>query len=167
MLDIFNKFVQSVGYEFIAYATIGVIVCVIAPVMIAMARQIAVLQEELQNALAYVGNANQRGVYRIRCSITKAEYIGSTRSNFMSRWGQHIRDLNKGTHTSPRLQADWNQYGARAFQFMIVEVLDDPTAIVKLEREIIAERAATIPPMLNYNVAHSRVYPVPAAPEQV
>lgn len=125
------------------------------------------LRAEMKAALEYVGNVKYRGIYRIRCRENGAEYIGSTRSNFMARWGQHMRDLNNGKHISPRLQADWITYGRSAFQFMIIEVMDDDDEIVARERAIIADRAATVPPILNYNVAHSRIYPVPTVPEHV
>ncbi len=165
MADIASSIIDQLGAEVVAAFTIA-FTLLIGCCMVFMAREIANLKENYTLALRYVGEAKLRGVYRIRCHVNDAEYIGSTKTNFMARWGQHIRELNKGKHTSPGLQADWNRYGPRAFQFMIVEVMDDDHEIVIKEREMLTQRAATLPPVLNYNVANSRVYPVPTTPEQ-
>lgn len=165
MIDLASLILSRMSAEAVAFFTI-VYVLVMGLLMVRMAREIAYWREDHARAMQYFGESKLRGVYRIRCCVNGAEYIGSTKTNFMARWGQHIRDLNNGKHTSPRLQEDWNNYGPRMFQFMIVEVLDDDKVIVERERAIIAERATTVPPILNYNVAGSRIYPVPSPAEQ-
>ncbi len=162
---IHSSIIEHLGYDGVAFFTIAFVV-LIGYCMILMAREIAYWKADHTLALGYIGDTKKRGIYRIRCRVNAAEYIGSTKANFMARWGQHIRDLNKGKHTSPGFQADWNQYGPHAFQFMIIEVMDDDHEIIVKEREMLIQRAATLPPVLNYNVANSRVYPVPSSPEE-
>jgi hypothetical protein len=69
--------------------------------------------------------AKSFGIYMIRNTITGAQYIGMTRKSFDERWRGHRFALTKGQHASPSLQADWNQYGEGAFQFSVVEAIDD------------------------------------------
>lgn len=120
--------------------------------------RIALIEQHLQSL-------DRRGIYRIVCVPTGATYFGSTRANFMARWGQHVRDLDNGRHVNRRLQEDWNCYGRDVFSFVIVEVLDDDEAFIARENEILDWRAMNVAPALNYNQNRSRTYPVPAPPE--
>jgi hypothetical protein len=106
-----------------------------------------------------------RGLYAIRNRRTRAEYVGCTSVTFMSRWGRHIRNLERGQHENPRLQEDWRRYGRAAFEFVVLAVMDDDAAIVAAERQLLEDRAQRLPPMLNYNVNHSRVRPIVSLPE--
>lgn len=106
-----------------------------------------------------------RGLYTIRNRRNRAEYVGCTSVNFMSRWGRHIRNLERGQHENPRLQEDWRRYGRAAFEFVVLAVMDDDAAIVAAERQLLEDRAQRLPPMLNYNVNHSRVWPIVSLPE--
>lgn len=106
-----------------------------------------------------------RGIYIIRNRHTRAEYVGCTSVNFMSRWGRHIRDLEHGQHENPRLQEDWHRYGRAAFEFAVLTVMNDGAEIIAAERQLLEDRAQRLPPMLNYNVNHSRVRPIVAQSE--
>lgn len=120
--------------------------------------RIALLEQHLQSM-------DRRGIYRIVCVPTGATYFGSTRTNFMARWGQHVRDLDNRKHVNLRLQEDWIRYGRDAFAFLAIEILDDDQAIIRRENEILDWRAMYVAPLLNYNQARTKTYSAPAAPD--
>lgn len=60
------------------------------------------------------------GIYQIKCCRNGSKYIGKS-TNIRKRWQRHRSDLNQGIHDNYKLQADWNYYGDRAFQFKIIE----------------------------------------------
>ena len=60
------------------------------------------------------------GVYKIVNMTNGKLYVGSS-NNIQSRWGQHKRALNEGTHGNSYLQNAWNKYGPLSFSFEIVE----------------------------------------------
>lgn len=68
------------------------------------------------------------GVYIITNTESSKVYIGST-VDFKRRWGQHKRDLRRGGHNNPHLQAAWVLYGEDAFEFGVLEYLDDPEGL--------------------------------------
>lgn len=59
------------------------------------------------------------GIYRIRNSVNGRFYIGGS-WNVQKRFGDHKRDLGKGTHHSKFLQRSWDKYGEDAFSFEIL-----------------------------------------------
>lgn len=64
------------------------------------------------------------GIYQIVNRVTGRCYIGST-VDFDGRWKSHCKDLDRGKHVNPKLQAAWNKYGEEAFRFRIVEFVPD------------------------------------------
>ena len=136
---------------------IAAVMCVLAGVIVVVGDGRASYRTQ-QSAL-------KRGLYVITCLRTHATYVGSTTRNFYQRWGQHINDLTLGKHINQRLQHDWTTYGAEAFTFHVLEEISDPGAIEKRERTILAHRAHHLPLSRNYNVAHTRTYPVAPTPE--
>lgn len=64
------------------------------------------------------GNA---GIYKIVCFANGHFYIGRT-VNFAKRRTAHLRDLERGQHKNPRLQATYDKYGIDYFQFFLLEV---------------------------------------------
>lgn len=79
------------------------------------------------------------GIYMIRNTITGAQYIGMTRKSFDDRWRGHRAALAKGQHASPSLQSDWDQYGEEAFQFSVVEVVENARQVEDRETHWISE----------------------------
>ena len=146
------------------WAIAGLAVLLIAMVEY-FAYRVKQLTRELNQRDLHLVGMMRRGIYRIDCLPTSATYYVSTRTNFMARWGQHVRDLNTGRHVNARLQADWNQYGCDAFAFHIVEVIADEQAIIARENEILDYRAMYVPMALNYNQARTKTYSVTAAPD--
>lgn len=73
------------------------------------------------------------GVYAIRHIATGREYIGST-NRFSKRSWTHVADLKAGRHHSAYLQRAWNKYGEEAFEFVILEVIDDDSLLLEHEQ---------------------------------
>jgi group I intron endonuclease len=73
------------------------------------------------------------GIYAIRHRETGKLYIGSS-LDVGGRWKWHLRDLRAGRHHSPRLQNAWNKHGAEAFDFILVERVEDKAMLVPAEQ---------------------------------
>lgn len=73
------------------------------------------------------------GIYRITNLHDGKSYIGKTRMNFGDRWGNHKALLNANKHGNPNLQRDWNKYGAKSFEFVIVESVESSEQLNDLE----------------------------------
>lgn len=73
------------------------------------------------------------GVYRIHCTITLRNYIGSASRCFLHRWNMHRHQLRHGNHHSALLQNAWSKYGEDAFVFSIVE-LCEPNRCIEREQ---------------------------------
>lgn len=65
-------------------------------------------------------------------------YIGQTKKNFGDRWDNHRSLLRNGRHSNPLLQEAWNIHGEDAFEFKIVEAVDDEATLDELEIKYIA-----------------------------
>ena len=60
------------------------------------------------------------GVYKITNTANGKYYVGSSK-NIKQRWVRHQNELNAGVHGNKYLQNAWNKYGAKNFQFEIIE----------------------------------------------
>lgn len=73
------------------------------------------------------------GIYTITNTISRKTYIGST-NNFECRWSSHRYALRRGTHDNPHLQRSWDKHGEKAFEFGVLEYLDNLDELVKAEQ---------------------------------
>lgn len=64
------------------------------------------------------------GVYKITNKVNGKFYIGSSK-HIDRRWWEHKNDLIKNTHCNPKLQHAWNYHGKDAFEFSILETVDE------------------------------------------
>lgn len=71
------------------------------------------------------------GIYRI--DGPGRFYVGSAKS-VSRRWIEHKRDLRRGDHANPHLQAAWNKHGEAAFSFTVLEWVDDAALLLKREQ---------------------------------
>lgn len=55
-------------------------------------------------------------IYRITNLTTQQHYIGQT-IDIKRRRRQHFNDLQNNNHDNPKLQASWNKYGEKSFEF--------------------------------------------------
>lgn len=73
------------------------------------------------------------GVYAVVNTESSKVYVGST-VNLEKRWSQHRTALRRGVHHNPHLQAAWEYYGATAFEYGILEYLEDPEELYLAEQ---------------------------------
>lgn len=79
------------------------------------------------------GNYSKIGIYRITNTVNGKSYIGKTAMNFGDRWDSHRSLLNSGKHDNRHLQHAWDKYGADAFEFAVIETVDDASELNDLE----------------------------------
>jgi DNA-binding PadR family transcriptional regulator len=80
------------------------------------------------------------GVYQIRNVHSGRVYIGRSRT-IHTRWLSHLDALTKGVHSNENLQSDWETYGERAFEFIVLEEIDDLDALMQAEGRYLAVAA--------------------------
>lgn len=83
------------------------------------------------------------GVYSIKCTIDSKLYIGSTSKTFSYRWRQWKYHLRKGSASNKHLQNAWNKYGEDAFEFSVLEVIEDKEIVLEREQYYIDLRNVT------------------------
>lgn len=91
----------------------------------------------------------QGGIYAIRNTINGKQYIGSA-VKFYNRFKEHRSFLNRGLHHSKKLQNSWNKHGADAFEFLIIEVVEDKLMLIVREQHWIDRYSAA---QLGYNIS--------------
>jgi hypothetical protein len=64
-----------------------------------------------------------KGIFAIRCRITGAVWVDSSRNLEAARNGAWFQ-LRGGLHRDKRLQEEWNARGEEAFDFEVLETLD-------------------------------------------
>jgi group I intron endonuclease len=74
------------------------------------------------------------GIYCIRNMVNGNEYVGQT-GDIQVRWSGHRTNLRGDKHENRHLQRAWNLYGEDAFDFFILETLDEPTTDELTARE--------------------------------
>lgn len=80
-----------------------------------------------------------RGIYLIRNTTTGDCYVGQAQ-NIAKRWESHRAMLARGMHHSSRLQQDWDEYGADAFAWEVLEEVPIRTSLTNAEARHINER---------------------------
>ncbi len=73
---------------------------------------------------AYLQAKRPMGVYRISNSQNNKVYIGFS-IDIPARFNRHKSELNFGSHRNKELQELWNSFGEAAFEFEILDVLDN------------------------------------------
>lgn len=78
------------------------------------------------------------GVYAIRNKINGKVYVGSAagRKGFSDRWKEHRCELRVGNHCNSHLQAAWNKYGEKSFEFLVL-IRCLPKECVQNEQQLI------------------------------
>jgi len=73
------------------------------------------------------------GIYAIVNKINGHRYVGSA-VDIRDRWRHHTYHLRKGNHHSKHLQSAWKKYGKDNFEFIILEIVDNPADLLKREQ---------------------------------
>lgn len=89
------------------------------------------------------------GIYLIQHIDSKKLYVGSA-LNLRKRWNRHLFLLNRGDHDNIHLQRSWNKYGPTAFQFSVIEYLEDESTLIAREQHWIDQLDAA---RTGYNLA--------------
>jgi hypothetical protein len=86
------------------------------------------------------------GVYRVRNGVNGKSLVGSS-PNLPGMLNRQRFQLEQGSHPHRELQADWNEYGAGAFTFEVLdqlkpskEPLDDPSEDLRVLLEMWLEK---------------------------
>jgi group I intron endonuclease len=95
-------------------------------------------------------DAKQCGVYCIRNTINRKQYIGSSVNCYHRIKSQHLARLRNGTHTNPHLQFSFRKYGEKAFEYFIVELCKEKHMIIKEQLHI--DNSKCLDRRFGYNV---------------
>ena len=71
----------------------------------------------------YKGTPRRAGVYRVRNTATGRSLIGAT-PDLPGMLNRQRFQLEMGSHPDRELQADWNELGADAFEFEVLDELE-------------------------------------------
>jgi hypothetical protein len=89
------------------------------------------------------------GVYQIRCRQSAKIYVGSA-VNLQARWRAHRRDLANGVHVNPHLQAAWNLYGEKSFEFSVLEYVEESRLLLTEQSWI--DKTGCTHPRVGFNI---------------
>ena len=65
-----------------------------------------------------------RGIYAVRCTVDGQSWVGASRN--LDATGNSVWfSLRQGGHREASLQAAWNAHGEPAFEYVVLEKLDD------------------------------------------
>jgi group I intron endonuclease len=93
-------------------------------------------------------NNIKSGIYKITNKNNGKFYIGSSK-NLDRRWWEHKNDLLKNKHINPKLQHAWNYHGKDAFEFTILENVEENNLFDREQFYIDAFQ----PHKIGYNIA--------------
>lgn len=74
------------------------------------------------------------GVYGIKNIATGKLYVGSA-VVIKKRFATHRCELRRNKHHSSKLQRSWNKHGEESFEFIILEVVSDPSQLIAVEQK--------------------------------
>jgi group I intron endonuclease len=74
-----------------------------------------------------------QGIYQITNIETGKFYVGSS-MNLRKRWNGHVSQLQRGKHPNVHLQRAWDIDGAEAFEFTVLEYVEDIANLLPLEQ---------------------------------
>lgn len=79
-------------------------------------------------------------IYKITCVVTEDFYVGSAVKPKRRRW-EHWNALKKNQHHCIALQTAWNEYGEDAFEFEVIEEVEDESKLLGIEDTYLAQCA--------------------------
>lgn len=77
-------------------------------------------------------------IYKIRNVVNGKFYVGSSVKHRV-RFQTHRRQLRAGAHHCQPLQRAWSKYGEDCFKFEVVQIVEDPEALLDAEDAWLAE----------------------------
>lgn len=94
-------------------------------------------------------------IYKITCVATDDFYVGSAVKPKRRRW-EHWDALKKNRHHCAALQNAWNEFGEDAFEFEVIEEVEDESKLLAIEDMYLAQHAGN---HYCYNTAMSTQIP--------
>src|SRR5579859_5020438 len=82
------------------------------------------LDQSCVRGLTMDNNTTLSGIYAIVNRVDNKHYIGRS-INIKNRWYNHKYQLQKGSHHCIKLQRAWNKHGKEAFDFIVLESVED------------------------------------------
>lgn len=73
------------------------------------------------------------GIYCIENTINKKQYIGSSK-NVYKRKNRHFSELKNGKHKNIKLQNSFNKHGKDSFIFIVLELVENESELIKREQ---------------------------------
>jgi len=80
-------------------------------------------------------------IYRINNLATEDYYVGSAVKFGRRKW-EHMSALKQGTHHCHKLQEAYGLYGADAFEFVVLQEVEDESALLRVEDMYLGQCAA-------------------------
>lgn len=93
---------------------------------------------------------NKAGIYKILNKINNKIYIGSA-VNLIKRWAKHKRYAKGNYHHSITFQRAWDKYGEDAFEFIVLEIVEDTARLAERE-QIWLDWLKPYDPEIGYNI---------------
>lgn len=84
-----------------------------------------------------------RGIYAVRCTANGDAWVGGTRNLNAAKNGCWF-SLRNGMHREPTLQNAWNAHGEAAFEYEIVEKLDEDVHPLEIDDRLKAAKKSWI-----------------------
>jgi hypothetical protein len=88
----------------------------------------------------YKARATPRGVFAMRCLATGEVWVGSS-MNLDGARNRILFSLGTGHYKDAALQARWNAHGEQAFQYEVLEKLDDDVSALRVG-DVLKERSS-------------------------
>jgi group I intron endonuclease len=88
--------------------------------------------------LLHIEYNKRGGIYKIFNKVNGNFYIGSS-NRLRIRQKLHIHALEQQKHHSPHLQHAWNTYGCDAFEFIVMEEIEDHQNLISTEQKYLDE----------------------------
>ncbi len=88
------------------------------------------------------------GIYAITNKVNGKMYVGSA-VDLRGRLAVHLSGLKNGSHCNKKLQRAWIKYGEHAFEYSVLEYVEDKNELISREQEWIDETRCV---SLGYNI---------------
>jgi hypothetical protein len=89
-------------------------------------------------AREYKARKSPRGIFALRCAPSGDVWVGASMDLSGAKNALWFF-LSNGHHKDTTLQAQWNSHGERAFQFEVVEKVDDDISALRIA-DVLKER---------------------------
>jgi hypothetical protein len=79
-----------------------------------------------------------RGIFAVRCAAAQKVWVGSS-LDLDKAQNREWFILRNGAHTNAALQREWNSHGEQAFEYAVLEKLDDDVSAIRVN-DVLGEK---------------------------